>query len=82
MQVEILNITRKLIQPLRGKWWSKMQILETDQGTFIDNLPGQSFTTAWKGQNYKLGTYQFEKIVDSQGHKWLQPKDNQCQLTL
>jgi hypothetical protein len=58
-------------------WKSKMQVIQTDKGTFIDNMPGIKFTknpTAHSGFDWK----QFEgqkvnnfQIIDYIGFEWI-----------
>ena len=58
-------------------WKSKMQVVETDMGTFIDNMPGIKFTknpTAhpgfdWKGaEGQKVNNFQ---IINYGGFQWI-----------
>ena len=58
-------------------WKSKMQVVETDMGTFIDNMPGIKFTknpTAYPGFDWKSVEGQeidHFKIIDCCKFKWI-----------
>ncbi len=58
-------------------WKSKMQVVETDKGSFIDNLPGNKFTnnkTAHPGFDWKsLEGQEVDdfQIIDYMGFQWI-----------
>jgi len=58
-------------------WKSRMQVIETNHGTFIDNLPGVKFTkneTAYPGYDWKKIEGQKVddfKIIDYMGFQWI-----------
>ena len=61
-------------------WKSKMQVVETDTGTFIDNMPDVKFTknpTAHPGFDWQSveGKHVDDfKIIDYMGFKWINKK--------
>lgn len=75
--MKILSVKEKSIQPKNGgSWNSNMQIIETSEGDFIDNLVGRSFGPFPPGYNWSNHTGQNVdhlniKIRSSSGYKWL-----------
>ena len=75
--MKILTVEIKKIQPkTAGSWKSPMQVIETDEGVYIDNLPGTSFGPFPRGHDWSkhigknidnLNT----KIRHSSGYEWL-----------
>ncbi len=76
------KITVKSVKIVPGKelvsyWQSRMQIVETDHGTFIDNLPGVKFTknkTAHPGfdwQHVEGKVIDDFNIIDYMGFSWI-----------
>jgi hypothetical protein len=76
------QVTIKSVEIVPGSklvhyWKSRMQVIQTDKGTFIDNMPGIKFTknpTAYPGFDWK----QFEgqvvdnfQIIDHMGFQWI-----------
>ena len=64
-------------ETLNSRWHSKMQIVETDKGTFIDNIPNKQFgyfSTAKAGYDWSslIGqTVSNIKIFYSRGFSWI-----------
>ncbi len=77
--MKILSVIEKNIQPKDyGSWNSNMQVIETDEGIYIDNLVGKSFGQFPCGYNWSQhieGSESIDhlniKIRTSRGYKWL-----------
>ncbi len=67
---------------LNPKWKSKMQVVTTDKGVFIYNMPGKQFGffgTASPGANWPqfMGdTVNDVQIFNHSGYKWINKKGN------
>lgn len=74
---EILSVKIVNGETLNSSWHSQMQVIETDRGTFIDNIPHKQFGyfyTAKAGYDWssligqKISNV---KIFYSRGFKWI-----------
>lgn len=79
---EIISVSTIPGNQLRANWNTKMQLIITNKGSFIDNIPHEQhgfFRVANPGYNWK----EFEgkkiinpKIFDSRGYKWINHQYN------
>ena len=74
---KILSVKIVAGKTLKPEWNSNMQIIKTDKGEFIDNLPGKQhgfFKTAAPGFNWEPHIGKIVdgiRIFDYSGYKWL-----------
>ena len=74
---KVLSVKVVLGSTLTQYWRSPMQVVETDIGTFIDNMPGVKFMRN-KDVHPEFDWKQYEgqevddfEIIDCGGHKWI-----------
>ncbi len=76
-EYEIKSVKIVSGENLNPSWHTPMQIIKTDKGTFIDNLPGGQFgffRVANPGYDWKslIGqTISNVKIFHSRGYNWI-----------
>ena len=72
MRVKIEKVEKVKGSELKANWKSDMQVIYTDRGVFIDNLPGKSFGH-WKGDNWKelIGQTIDCSINWNSGYDWI-----------
>ena len=72
MRVKIEKVEVVKGRTLKSNWNTDMQVIYTDRGVFIDNLPGKSFGH-WHGDNWaELVGRTVECSVNwNSGHDWL-----------
>ncbi len=74
---EILSVKTVTGQSLNERWQNNMQIIETDQGTYIDNIEGAQFGyfhDAHPGYNWAAKVGQKVsgiKVYDHANYRWL-----------
>ena len=77
MEYEIRSVKIVDGETLNSRWHSKMQIIETDRGTFIDNIPNKQFGyygTAKAGYDWSslIGKkVNNVRIFHSRGFEWI-----------
>ena len=78
---KILSVKIVAGKTLKPEWNSNMQIIKTDKGEFIDNLPGKQhgfFKTAAPGFDWKANigkTFDNIKVFNDSGYKWINKSD-------
>lgn len=76
-EYEIKSVKIVSGENLNSRWHTPMQIIETDKGTFIDNLPKEQFgfyRVANPGYDWKClvgQTVSNVKIFHSSGYDWI-----------
>jgi hypothetical protein len=77
MDCKILDVERVFGKTLKKNWKASMQIVKTDKGEFIDNLPNRKFSKlsyAEKGYDWSnhIGeVVQDCKIIKDVGYLWI-----------
>jgi hypothetical protein len=77
MDCKILSVNRVAGKTLSENWKSDMQIVNTDKGEFIDNLPGNKFSKlSYAEKGYDWDNYIGEvvkdcKIIKDSGYLWI-----------
>lgn len=75
--LKIISVSTVTGDTLKRHWRSNMQIIETDKGRYIDNIPNVNFTNDSDGYNWSAmvgKTISGINVISHSGYKWLSKK--------
>lgn len=75
--LKIISVSTVTGDTLKQHWRSNMQIIETDKGRYIDNIPNVNLTNHSAGYNWSAmvgKTISGINVINNSGYNWLSKK--------